>query len=81
MTEIKIGNEYQSTWGLTVTVLNIRKTTGKRNILISYHNQETNRSACELLSPAELRRRYRYFVGFNETIAINAAHLRMGEVA
>ena len=77
-TEIKIGNEYRSSWYLVATVINIRKTVGKRNILISYTNQETNKSECDLLSPAELRRRFPYFVGINESVAINAEHLGLG---
>ena len=71
-----IGNEYESRWGLKVTIINIRKTPAKRNILISYTNKITYKNELSLVSERQLSRWYPFFIGVNQTIKINAEHLK-----
>jgi len=67
---ITTGNQYQSRWGLVVTVLNVRDITAKRNILLGYTDPTTDKSHTLLLSAKELQRRYPYHVGVLASIAL-----------
>lgn len=68
---MRAGEQYQSRWGLVVTIINIRQPVAgkKRNILIACTNPVTDRPESMLVSASELTRRYPYKVGIIKSIA------------
>lgn len=72
---INIGDQFTSRWGLQVTIINIRDTTAKRNILIGYNDGVTGASRTELVSERELGRRYPFHTGHLASLAYAAARM------